>query len=215
MALLPQNLFIKLKTLKMKKILLFVSLFLANNFFCQSVNNVSIQVKDIMVLYAGIPHTFNASAMGFKEVKVNVPNPYIPSVDNIGQYVSINCTGITKKGKEIQLPGYKYLIKPAPIVELFWGENTDNDIVDLTRPLANNLKIGYPDNIALVDSNFVVESYSISVEGLKGVLQGEGNEISELHLQTLLSLSSNQPIISIMVKYSGSKSGTRTSSFKF
>jgi hypothetical protein len=165
----------------------------------------SIETPEIMVFYEGIPIEINAQAIGYREVKLNVPNPYTAPAGSAGQIVSVFCTGITLKGKEVPLGRKNFIVKKAPKPELSWGGFTDGSTVSV--PL-QTLSLGYEDNVPFGKGkdNFTVESYSISVSGLKGTLDGEGSEISELHLEALKNIAKGSKV-AIQVKYSGTSSG--------
>ena len=104
------------------------------------------------------------------------------------------------------------MIKSAPKPELSWVGFTDGSTVSA---FSQTLSVGYGDNVPYGKGkdNFIVDGYSIVVSGLKGSLEGEGSEISELHLEALKAISIGNKV-SISVKYTGNSSGRVTAMFE-
>jgi hypothetical protein len=172
----------------------------------------SIETPEIMVFYEGIPIEINAQAIGYKEVKLSVPNPYIAPPGTAGKSVTVQCTGVTLKGKEVPLGSKTFVVKKAPKPTLLWGDNEEGSLVST---FSTNLKVGYGDNVPFNSSkgSFTVTSYTISVPGLQGTLEGEGSEISEIHLEALKSIAKGSKV-AIQVKYSGTSSGMLSAMFE-
>jgi|688.fasta_scaffold103212_3 hypothetical protein len=196
------------------KFLLLISIFsLSNLYFSQKYEKeATISNQDIKVVYAGIPMSFSASAMGNYENVYVSPEVIVPTQDQVGSYVTINCIGVDKKGKEKVIGSEKYLVKPTPKPELKWGGFLDNERVSSFSP---ELSVAFGDNIPFVKEkgNFTVESYVIAVSGLKGTLNGEGSEISEIHLVALKNITKGSKV-AIQVKYSGTSSGMLSAMFE-
>ena len=70
-----------------------------------------IETPEIQVFYEGIPIEITAQAIGYKEVKLSVPNPYTAPAGSAGQLVSVYCTGITLKGKDVPLGVKRFTVK--------------------------------------------------------------------------------------------------------
>ena len=200
----------------MKKIILVGQLFLATFSFCQEYNSKSaiIETPEMQVFYEGIPILLNVEAFGeYKDLQLNIPNPYTAAPGTAGTTVTVTCSAINKKGKRVNLEGSrKFTVKRTPKPELSWGGFTNGSTVSA---LSQILSVGYGDNVPFGKGkdNFTVEGYSIVVSGLKGSLEGEGSEISELHLEALKAISKGNKI-TIQVKYSGSSNGLITSMFE-
>jgi hypothetical protein len=176
----------------------------------KSSGEATIQCKDLMVVYAGIPMDFTASASGmYKKVTVS-PGTVTATNAQVGSYITINATAIDNTGKSVSLTGQKYLVKPAPNPELFWNGLTDGSPANKS---AGTLVVKYSDAVPFSPSkgSFGISRYSISVSGMKGVLDGSGSTISAQHLATLRSVSGGA--ISIQVTYNGTKSGKRTAQY--
>ena len=193
----------------MKKLILVGQLFFSTFSFCQEYNSKSaiIETPEMQVFYESIPIFLNVEAFGeYKDIQLNIPNPYTAAPGSAGSFIEVTCTAINKKGKRVNLEGSRrFYVKRAPKPELSWGGFTDGSTVNV--PL-RTLSLGYEDNVPFGKGkdNFTVESYSISVSGLKGTLDGEGSEISELHLEALKNIAKGSKV-AIQVKYSGTSSG--------
>jgi hypothetical protein len=196
------------------KFLLLISIFgLSNLYFSQKyAKEATISNQDIKVVYAGIQMSFSASAMGNYENVYVSPEVIVPTQDQVGSYVTINCIGVDKKGKEKVIGSEKYLVKPTPKPNLYLGDFEDGSILDSIPAV---LRVSYGDNIPFSPSkgSFNITQYSIVVSGLKGSLEGEGSEISELHLEALKSITKGSKV-SIQVRYSGNSSGLVTAMFE-
>ena len=193
----------------MKKLILVGQIFLATISFGQEFNSKSaiIETPEMQVFYEGIPILLNVEAFGeYKDLQLNIPNPYTASPGSAGSVVTVTCSAVNKKGKRVQLEGVrKFTVKKTPKPELSWGGFEEGKTISV---LPSRLTVEYGDNIPFGKSmsNFTVESYSIIVQGLKGSLEGTGSEISELHLEALKEISKGKKV-SISVKYSGTSSG--------
>ena len=180
----------------MKKLILVGQLFLATFTFCQEYNSKSaiIETPEMQVFYEGIPILLNVEAFGeYKDLQLNIPNPYTAAPGTAGTAVTVTCTAINKKGKRVNLEGSrKFTVKKTPKPELSWGGFTDGSTVSALSQTLN---------------------YSIVVSGLKGSLEGTGSEISELHLEALKAISKGSKV-SISVKYSGNSSGYVSAMFE-
>lgn len=193
----------------MKKLILVGQIFLATISHGQEYNSKSaiIETPEMQVFYEGIPILLNVEAFGeFKDLQLNIPNPYTAAPGSAGSVVTVTCSAVNKKGKRVQLEGVrKFTVKKTPKPELSWGGFEEGKTISV---LPSRLTVEYGDNIPFGKSmsNFTVESYSIIVQGLKGSLEGTGSEISELHLEALKEISKGKKV-SISVKYSGTSSG--------
>ena len=179
------------------------------------VNEVTghVQNTSISVLYAGVPHEIvpfggkNCENVRIAGIQKNEEGKYIvtPTQSQVGTQLSISVEEKDKKGNYKVVHTTNYMIKPAPKPELSWGGLTDGSTVSA---LSQILSVGYGDNVPFGKGkdNFTVEGYSIVVSGLKGSLEGEGNEISELHVEALKAISKGSKV-SISVRYSGNASG--------
>jgi hypothetical protein len=170
----------------------------------------SIVCKDLMVVYAGIPMSFTASATGmYKNVSAS-PATVTPTAAQIGSYITVSASGTDSKGSRVTFAGQKYLVKKAPKPELFW-----NNISDGGRAIksAGALQCRYGDNVPFDPSKgrFSVVSYSITVSGMKGSLDGQGSSISGAHLNALKGVSGGK--IAIQVRYAGTSSDFISATF--
>jgi hypothetical protein len=160
----------------------------------------------MQVFYEGIPIELNCQANGnYKQVLMSVPSPYTAVQGSAGNVITIQCTGITMDGKKVNLGEKKFTVKKAPKPQLTWGNYEEGSIVNL---IPAKLNVGYSENVPFNPSKarFKIESYTISAEGLGGVLEGEGGEITEDHINNLKKLTGNYNI-AIQVHYSGTSSG--------
>ena len=200
----------------MKKIFCLLALFISTtqiSFGQENSGYTIIEQEGMDVVYAGIPMSFTAVGGGSEYVSTSAtPSTVTASANQVGQYITVQCIGKDKKGKEVVLGSKKYLVKPTPTPNLYLGDYEDGSILDSIPAM---LKVSYGDNIPFSPSkgNFNITQYSIVVSGLKGSLEGEGSEISELHLEALKAISKGNKI-TIQVKYSGSSNGLITSMFE-
>ena len=200
----------------MKKIIFVGQLFFATIAFCQEFNSKSaiIETPEMQVFYEGIPILLNVEAFGeYKDLQLNIPNPYTAPLGSAGSVVTVTCSAVNKKGKRVDLEGCrKFTVKKTPKPQLSWGGFDEGTTVNVLR---SNLALLYGDNIPFGKSisNFTIESYSIVVSGLNGSLEGEGSEISELHLEALKAISKGSKV-SVSVKYSGNADGRVTAMFE-
>jgi hypothetical protein len=171
---------------------------------------VAIQCQDLMVVYAGIPSTFKAASSGeYKSVTAN-PSTVLATSAQIGSYITVSASGKDKKGNSVSLGYQKYLVKKAPNPELFWNGVGDGGQANKS---AGTLMCRYGDNVPFSPSlgKFTIESYSITVSGVKGRLDGAGSTISAAHLNVLKEMKEGK--ISITVKFSGTTEGKVTAMF--
>lgn len=192
----------------MKTISLFILVIsLTSGLFAQNYNSTtaSIETPEMQVFYEGIPIEINAQAVGYREVKLSVPSPYTAPAGSAGQSITVTCTGITLNGKEVPLGFKRFIVKKAPKPEVYWGNSSSGEKVN---EILSNLRVGYGDNVpfGIGKDNFKVEKYYIVVPGMKGTLEGEGSEISELHLGALKALPKGSKV-SIQITYSGQSAG--------
>jgi hypothetical protein len=203
----------------MKFIYLVASLFITCSIFSQ-VNSLSagIQNTGMSILYAGIPikmepfggkNCENIRLVGCEKAE-DGSYFYTATQSQVGNTVSISVEEKDKKGNYKVVHTTKYLVKPAPKPELMWGDLTDGGKVS---SLVSNLSVAYGNNVLLSGENFTVEGYSISASGVKGILEGTGSEISEIHMLALKSLPAGT-MVSISVRFSGTKAGRRTGMFE-
>jgi hypothetical protein len=145
-------------------------------------------------------------------VKLSVSNPYTAPAGSAGSIITVQCTGITLKGKEVPLGVKRFTVKKAPKPGLYWNDVTDGEVAN---KLAGSLVVRYDDNVPFTPAkgSFTVESYVIAVSGLKGTLNGEGSEISEIHLVALKNITKGSKV-AIQVKYSGTSSGMLSAMFE-
>jgi hypothetical protein len=193
----------------MKTITLFILVIsMTAGLFAQNYNSTtaSIETTEMQVFYEGIPIEINAQAIGYREVKLSVPSPYTAPAGSAGQSITVTCTGITLNGKEVPLGSKIFRVKKAPKPEVYWGSSLSGEKVN---EISANLRVGYGDNVpfGIGKDNFKVVKYYIVVSGMKGTLEGEGSEISELHLGALKALPKGNKV-SIQVICSGPYNGT-------
>jgi hypothetical protein len=172
-----------------------------------------IELEGMDVVYVGIPMAFQAGGggAGYNNVKVS-PETINATPQQIGQYITVQCIGTNKNGKEVVLGEKKYLVKPTPKPNLYLGEFDEGATLD---SIPSMLKVSFGDNIPFSSAKgkFEVTSYSISVSGIKGSLDGAGNTISEAHLK-ILSGAARGSAFSVQVKYSGTSTGIVSAMFK-
>jgi hypothetical protein len=173
---------------------------------------IAIQCKDMMVIYAGIPSSFKAGASGEYTDVVAAPSMALASQSQIGQYISICATGKDKKGASVALGCNKYLVKKAPKPDLFWNGIAEDGQANTS---SGSLGCRYGNNVPFDPSlaQFQILSYSITIDGIKGSLDGSGSSISPAHLEILKSVSQGSVVI-ISTRVSGPYEGLVTSTFK-
>jgi hypothetical protein len=200
----------------MRKFVYFLALFIISIQFTFSQNNASyavIEQEGMDVVYVGIPMDFSAGGggAGYVDVKAS-PSVVVATADQVGKYITVQCIGKDKKGKEVVLGEKRYLVKSTPKPNLFLGDFKDGATLD---SLPNILKVTLGDNIPFSPSKvmYTLESYYITVSGIKGALEGIGGTISEAHLK-VLNEAARSGTFSISVKYSGTTSGRVTALFK-
>jgi hypothetical protein len=172
-----------------------------------------IELEGMDVVYVGIPMVFKAGGggAGYDNVKVS-PEVITATTQQIGQYITVQCIGTNKNGKEVVLGEKKYLVKPTPKPNLYLGDFEEGATLD-SIPSLLNMKLGDYIPFDKSKTKFDINSYSISVSGVKGSLDGAGNTISEAHLK-ILSGAARGSAFSIQVKYSGTSQGIASAMFK-
>ena len=190
----------------MKSLFIFITFYSIGVLYSQNSIQGSIETPEMQVFYEGIPVELICQANGnYKQVLMSVPSPFTAAQVSAGSVITIQCTGITMDGKQVDLGEKKFYVKKAPKPELTWGSNEDGSIVNV---IPSKLSVGYSDNVPFnsAKAKFVIDSYSISAIGLEGVLEGEGSQIKEEHITNLKKLKGNYNI-SIQVRFSGVTSG--------
>jgi hypothetical protein len=199
----------------MRKISYLIVLFVFSVHISFSQNNAYavIEQEGMDVVYVGIPMDFSAGGggAGYVDVKAS-PSVVVATADQVGKYITVQCIGKDKKGKEVVLGEKKYLVKPTPKPNLFLGDFEEGATLD---SLPNLLKVSLGDNIPFSPSkaSYTIVNYTIAVSGIKGTLEGVGNTISEAHLK-VLNEAARSGTFSISVQYSGTTSGRVTALFK-
>jgi hypothetical protein len=165
------------------------------------------------VVYAGIPMEFTAGGggAGYDNVKAS-PSVVVATASQIGQYITVQCIGTNKNGKEVVLGEKKYLVKSTPKPNLFVGDFEDGATLD-SIPSLLNIKLGDYIPFDKSKTKFDIISYSITISGVKGSLDGAGNTISEAHLK-VLNEAARRGAFSVQVKYSGTSTGRLSAMFK-
>jgi hypothetical protein len=173
---------------------------------------VAIQCKDLMVIYAGIPATFKAGASGEYTDVIATPSTVLATSTQIGSYIIVGATGKDKNGKTVNFPANKYLVKKAPKPDLYWNGVPDNGQANKS---GGALSCRYGDNVPFDPSlaQFEIVNYTITLNGIKGSLEGSGSSISSAHLEILKSAAEGS-IVTISVRVSGPYEGLVNSTFK-
>ena len=173
---------------------------------------VAISCEDIMVVYAGIPATFKAGASGEYTDIIATPSTILASQGQIGQRITVSASGKDKKGNTVNLGSRNYIVKKAPKPELYWNGIPDGGQANKN---AGALSCRYGNNVPFDPSlaQFEVVSYTITLEGIKGSLDGSGSSISPAHISILKSAAEGS-IVTISVRVSGPYEGLVNSSFK-
>ena len=194
----------------MKKLILSITSFLvlAGGISAQ----VAISCEDIMVVYAGIPATFKAGASGEYTDVIATPSTILASQGQIGQRITVSASGKDKKGNTVNLGNRSYIVKKAPKPELYWNGIPEGGQANKS---AGALSCRYGNNVPFDPSlaQFEVVSYTITLEGIKGSLDGSGSSISASHMEILKSAAEGS-IVTISVRVSGPYEGLVNSSFK-
>jgi hypothetical protein len=191
----------------MKKTIISLSILLGS--FMSNAQSYGIEIPEMNVVFAGIPATFTGGACGeYKKVTVS-PSTVTASSSQIGSYITVSGTAIDKSGKTVSLGGQKFLVKATPKPELFWNGVGE---AGKANKSAGSLTCRFGDNVPFSPSlgQFSITSYTITLDGLKGSLQGSGSTISEAHLNVLKNMTGRA---SISVKYTGTASGITTAMF--
>lgn len=197
----------------MKKILSLLAFVVASLFSTISAQDFVINCKDLMVVYAGIPMEFKATASGpYKKVTVT-PSVVTASEAQIGSYISVSASGLDAKGNTVTFPGNKYLVKKAPKPELFWNGVPDGGRGNRS---GGSLTCRFGDNVPFLPSlgQFSITSYTITLDGVKGSLEGSGGVISAAHLNALRAVEKENSKCTISVKYSGTGTGQVSAMFQ-
>jgi hypothetical protein len=190
----------------MKKTIISFSILLGS--FMSNAQSYGIETPEMNVVFAGIPATFTGGACGeYKKVTVS---PATVTASLGMKTVTVLASAIDKKGNSVSLGSKTYIVKPSPKPELFW--NGIGDGGSATKGSGGNLTCRFGDNVPFDPSlgKFSITSYTITLDGLKGSLQGSGSTISEAHLNVLKNMTGRA---TISVKYTGTASGTITAMF--
>jgi hypothetical protein len=170
----------------------------------------AIMCEDIQVVYAGIPMSFRASASGLYKSVTCSPSVVNASASQIGQKITVSASGVGKDGKSVGLGSQSYTVKPCPKAKLFWNGQPDG-----SRPnkSGGSLTVAFGDEVPFDKSKgkFSVVSYTISVSGLKGSLEGSGGTIQPAHLNAIKNAGGGK--CSISVKYTGTANDRATAMF--
>jgi hypothetical protein len=118
------------------------------------------------------------------------------------------CTSYIGIDFESSLNGEYSLIKP----DLFWNGIAEDGQANTS---SGSLGCRYGNNVPFDPSlaQFQILSYSITIDGIKGSLEGSGSSISPAHLEILKSVSQGSVVI-ISTRVSGPYEGLVTSTFK-
>lgn len=173
-----------------------------------------IETPEMLVFYEGIPIEIQACATGdYKNVVMSVPSPYTAPIGSAGQTIVVSLSGIDKTGTAVSLGTKKFLVKKAPKPVLVWGGVEDGGRANRS---SGALACLYGNNVPFSPSKgrFEILSYSISVDGVIGSLEGSGSTISDSHL-TALKAFEGEGRITITVRYTGSGNGMVSGSFQF
>jgi gliding motility-associated protein GldM len=176
-----------------------------------SEKNAAIETPEMQVFYEGIPIELKAQATGmYKKVSMSVPSPYKAALGSAGSTITVNLTGTTASGSSTSLGSKKFLVKKAPKPNLYWGGVEDGGRANKG---ASALSCKYGDNVPFLPSkgSFSILSYSITIPGIKGSLEGTGSAISAAHLGILKGAPPGK--IAIQVRYTGTSPGVVTSMF--
>lgn len=176
-----------------------------------SEKEASIETPEMQVFYEGIPIELKASATGmYKNVRMSVPSPYKAAIGSAGSTVTVTLSGTDSKGSSVSLGSKKFTVKKAPKPNLYWGGVEDGGRANKG---AGALACRYGDNVPFLPSkgSFTILSYSITIPGIKGSLEGSGSSISAAHLNILKGAPPGK--IAIQVRYTGTSPGLATSMF--
>jgi hypothetical protein len=190
----------------MKKTIISFSILLGS--FMSNAQSYGIETPEMNVVFAGIPATFTGGACGeYKKVTVS---PATVTASLGMKTVTVLASAIDKKGNSVSLGSKTYIVKPSPKPELFW--NGIGDGGSATKGSGGNLTCRFGDNVPFDPSlgKFSITSYTITLDGLKGSLQGSGSTISEAHLNVLKNMTGRA---TINVRYTGTAGGTITAMF--
>jgi hypothetical protein len=168
----------------------------------------TITCEDLKVVYVGIPMTFKASASGMYNNVSASPSQVIAKATD--KTVTVYAKGTDTKGNSVSLGSITYTVKPAPKPELLWNGTGDGGRGNKN---GGNLSCVYGANVPFSPDKgkFTIISYTISISGIKGSLDGNGSSISPAHLNVLKAAPPGK--CSISVKYSGTSQGRVTSMY--
>jgi hypothetical protein len=197
----------------MKNTFSLFAIIVASLFSTISAQDFVISCEDIGVIYAGIPMEFKAAASGpYKKVTVT-PSVVTATEAQIGSSIIVSASGVEANGTTVNLGNRRYLVKKAPKPELTW-----NGVVDGGRGIRSGgaLTCSYGSNVPFLPSlgKFEILSYSITIEGVKGSLDGSGSVISPAHLNALRAIEKENSKCTISVKYSGTGTGQVSAVFQ-
>jgi len=174
----------------------------------KSEGTAAIVCEDLKVVYVGIPMSFKCGATGmYKNVSCS---PSTVTATAGQKTVTVSASGTDLKGNRVSLGSMTYVVKPCPKPELYWNGTADGNRGNknggsLTCAFGTNVPFS-PDK-----GKFSVISYTISISGVKGSLEGSGSSISPAHLNILKSAPPGK--CSISVKYSGTAQGRVTAMY--
>ena len=202
---------IKTNSKKMKKVNVIAILFFSS--FGAWGQEFLIETPEMLVLYEGIPIELKSWATGdYKKVNMSVPSPYTAPEGSAGKEIAVSLTGIDKKGVAVSLGTKMFLVKKAPKPELVWSGVEDGGRANKS---SSALACRYGNNVPFSPSKgkFEILSYSITVDGLKGSMDGVGSLISASHLSALKAVEGTG-WVTVNVKYTGSGNGIVSSRFQ-
>ena len=157
---------------------------------------------------------FGFTAMDEEEYTdvIATPSTVLASQAQIGQRITVSASGKDKKGNTINLGSHSYLVKKAPNPELYWNGIPEGGQANKS---AGALSCRYGNNVPFDPSlaQFEIVSYKVTLEGIKGSLEGSGSSISASHMEILKSAAEGS-IVTISVRVSGPYEGLVNSSFK-
>jgi hypothetical protein len=197
----------------MKNTFSLFAIIVASLFSTISAQDFVISCEDIGVIYAGIPMEFKAAASGpYKKVTVT-PSVVTATEAQIGSSIIVSASGVEANGTTVNLGNRRYLVKKAPKPELTW-----NGVADGGRGIRSGgaLTCAYGNNVPFSPTlgKFEILSYSITIEGVKGSLDGSGSVISPAHLNALRAIEKENSKCTISVKYSGTGTGQVSAMFQ-
>lgn len=192
----------------MKNLICFLSAFQILNFSAQE---FVIETPDMLVLYEGIPMELKVGATGdYREVRMSVESPFTAPIGSAGSTITITTIATVGKGEKVFLGAKKFSVKKAPKPELTWNGISDGGRANKG---AGSLSCRYGNNVPFSPSKgyFTILNYSITLDGVKGSLDGVGSSISSSHLNAIKEIKGGKIIIQVRV--SGAYEGLVSASF--